>query len=48
VGKPEENRSHVNLVVDGIIILKWIFKKLKRVAWTRLIWLMIGTGGGHL
>jgi hypothetical protein len=28
------------------IILKWIFKKWDRGAWTGLIWLRIGTGGG--
>jgi hypothetical protein len=31
--------------VDGII-LKWIFKKWDGAAWTGLIWLRIGTGGG--
>jgi hypothetical protein len=25
-GKPEENRSLGNLVIDGSIILRWIFK----------------------
>jgi hypothetical protein len=34
--------------VDGRIILKWIFKKWDEEAWTRLIWLRIGTGGGLL
>jgi hypothetical protein len=33
--------------VDGII-LKWIFKKWDGGAWTGLIWLRIGTGGGLL
>jgi hypothetical protein len=31
--------------IDGRIILKWTFKK-RDVAWTRLSWLRIGTGGG--
>ena len=34
--------------VDGRIILRWIFRKWDRGAWTGLIWLRIGTGGGHL
>jgi len=34
--------------VDGTIILRRIFRKLDVVAWTRLIWLRIGTGGGLL
>jgi len=34
--------------VDGRILLRWIFRKLDAGAWTALIWLRIGTGGGHL
>jgi hypothetical protein len=34
--------------VDGRIILRWIIRKSNRGAWTGLIWLRIGTGGGHL
>jgi len=30
------------------IILKWIIKKWDEEAWTGLIWLRIGTGGGHV
>jgi len=35
-------------VVDGRIILKWIFRKLEGVVRTGWSWLRIGTGGGHL
>jgi len=34
--------------VDGRIILRWIFRKWYEGAWTGLIWLGIGTVGGHL
>jgi hypothetical protein len=34
--------------VDGRIILKWIFEKWDREAWTGLIWHRTGTGGGLL
>ena len=34
--------------IDGGIKLKWIFQKWDVGAWTRLIWLRIGTGGGIL
>jgi hypothetical protein len=34
--------------VDGRVILKWIFEKWDRMAWTGSIWLRIGTGGGLL
>jgi hypothetical protein len=34
--------------VDGRIILKLIFKKWEEEAWTGLVWLRIGTGGGLL
>ena len=34
--------------VDGRTILIWIFSKWDVGAWTGLIWLRIGTAGGHL
>jgi len=30
------------------IIVRWIFRKCDGMAWTGLIWLRIGTGGGLL
>ena len=33
---------------DGRIILRWIFRKGDVGGWARLIWLIIGTGDGHL
>ena len=33
---------------DGRIILRWIFRKWDVGAWTGLIWLRIGAGGGYL
>jgi len=34
--------------IDGRIILRWIFRKWDVGAWTGLIFLRIGTGGGLL
>jgi len=34
--------------VDGIIILRWIFREWDVGVWTGSSWLRIGTGGGHL
>jgi len=34
--------------MDRRIILRWFYRKWDVRAWTRLIWLRIGTGGGHL
>jgi len=42
-------REHLeNPGVDGRIILRWILRKSDVGAWTGLIWLRIGTVGGHL
>ena len=35
-------------VVDGRIILRWIFRKWNVWVWTGSSWLRIGTGGGYL
>jgi len=34
--------------IDGRIIWRWIFRKKAWGAWTGLIWIRIGTDGGHL
>jgi len=34
--------------VDGMIILRWIFRKWDVGLWTGSIWLRIGTGSGLL
>jgi hypothetical protein len=37
-----------DLIVDGTIILKWIFRKWDVEAWFGFNWLRIGTGSGLL
>jgi len=42
-------REHLELLgINRKLILKYIFKKWNKEAWTGLIWLRIGTGGGPL
>jgi hypothetical protein len=48
VGKPEGKKPLGRPVIDGRIILRWIFRKWDVGVRTRLSWLRIGTGGGHL
>jgi hypothetical protein len=48
VGK-SAGKSHLeDPGLDGRIILRWIFRKWDVGIWTGLIWLRIGTNGGHL
>jgi hypothetical protein len=48
VERPDEKRPPGILGIGGRKILKLIFKKGDGKAWTGVIWLGIGTGGGHL
>jgi hypothetical protein len=48
VGKPEGKRPLGRPDVDGMIILRWMFRKWEVVVGTGWSWLRIGTGGGHL
>jgi len=44
-----KERAHLeDRRVDGTMILQWIFKKWDEKAWTGLIWIRIGSGGGRL
>jgi len=47
-GNLKERDHFEDPVVDGMIILRRIFRKWNVVAWSGLIWLRKGTGGGHL
>ena len=47
-GEPEGKNHLENLVVDGRMILRWIFRKLDVGSWTGSVWLRTLTGGGHL
>jgi hypothetical protein len=47
LGEPRERDHLGDTGVDRRLILKWIFRKWDG-AWTGLIWLRLGTDGGHL
>jgi hypothetical protein len=47
-GDLRERDRLVDTSVDGMIILRWIFRKIDVRAWIGSIWLRRGTGGGHL
>ena len=48
MGKPEGKRPLLRLVVDGKIILKWMYKTLDGEVRTEFIWLSIRRDGGLL
>jgi len=48
VVKPDGRRSLGRPYTDGRIILRWIFRKWDVGVCTGMIWLKIGTVGGHL
>ena len=48
VEKPEGKNNLVDPVVDGKIVLKWIFRMWDGGTWTGLIWLRTRKGGWHL
>jgi hypothetical protein len=48
VGKLRERDHLGDPGMDGSIILRLILRKLHGWSWIGLVWLRIGTGGGHL
>jgi hypothetical protein len=47
-GKLKERDHLEDSGINGMIILRWIFKNWYVGAWAGFIWSVIGTGGGHL
>jgi len=47
-GNLRERTTWKTPVVDGRIILRWIFRNWDVGVWTGSYWLRMGTGGGHL
>ena len=48
VGKPDEKSNLEDSVVNGRIVLRWIFRKWDVGIWTESSWLRTGTGVGQL
>jgi len=48
LGNLLERDNLEDTVIDGRIILRWIFGKWDVGVWTGSSWLRIGTGGGHM
>jgi hypothetical protein len=48
VGKPKERDHLEDPGIDGRVRCRWILRKWDVRAWTGLMGLRIGTGGGHL
>jgi hypothetical protein len=45
----DEEKEHLeDLGIEGRITSKPFFRRWSGDAWTELIWVSIGTGGGHL
>jgi hypothetical protein len=48
-GRNLRERDHLeDPVLDGRMVLRWIFRKWDVRVWTASMWLRIRTGGGHL
>ena len=47
-GNMKEGEHLEDSDIDGKIILKYFFKKWDGEAWSGLIWIRTGTGGGRL